>query len=98
MSFDSRFYQQAENELNERRLRNERVLAAHESEISKNSPDIIAVQRELAATGTKVIELILNKDKDFSESPIKQIHYQGYYHGSDFSIVLRVFLCHKSNI
>lgn len=65
MSFDSRFYQQAENELNERRLRNERVLAAHESEISKNSPDIIATQNQLAAAGAKVIELILNKDKDF---------------------------------
>lgn len=65
MSIDSRFFRQAEAELNERKLRSERLLAAREAEIAKKSPEIVNIQREISATTSKIISLILSKDKDF---------------------------------
>lgn len=65
MSIDSRFFRQAQAELNERKLRNERLLAAHEAEIAPKSPEIINIQHEISATTSKIISLILNKDEDF---------------------------------
>lgn len=65
MSIDSRFYRQAEAELNERKLRSERLLAAHESEIAQKSPEIIGIQHEISATASKIISLILDKNENF---------------------------------
>lgn len=66
MSFDERFYREAERILSERRAKNERLLAKREAEISEKYPEIARTKRELSATGARLIDLILTKDKDFS--------------------------------
>lgn len=66
MSFDERFYREAENLLNERRIKNERLLGKREAEIFGKYPEIGKTARALSATGGKLIGLILNKDGDFS--------------------------------
>lgn len=66
MSFDERFYREAEQLLNERRLKNERLLAKREAEIAEKYPEIAATERELSATGARLIDLILSRDNDFT--------------------------------
>lgn len=65
MSFDSRFYQLAEDELDERRLRNERILEGNLREIEQKFPEIYNINRELSLTSGKLITLILDHDEDF---------------------------------
>ena len=65
MSFDSKFYQLAENELNDRRSRNERILRKNELEISEKHPEIYKINRDIALTSAQLIKLILDHDKDF---------------------------------
>ena len=66
MSFDERFYREADRILSERRAKNERLLARREAEIAEKYPEIARTERELSATGARLIDLILTKDKDFS--------------------------------
>lgn len=66
MSFDERLYREAERILSERRIKNERLLAKREAEIAEKYPEIAQTERELSATGARLIDLILTKDKDFS--------------------------------
>lgn len=66
MSFDERFYREAERILNERRTKNERLLAKREAEITEKYPGIARTAWELSATSARLIDLILTKDKDFS--------------------------------
>ena len=65
MSFDSRFFQAAEDELNRRRLRNENILKRNEREIEKNQPGIYKIHREICLTSAKLISLILGDEPDF---------------------------------
>ena len=65
MSFNSRFYQAAEDELNERRLRNERILERNQREIEYKLPQVYDIHRELCLTSGKLISLILEHDGDF---------------------------------
>lgn len=65
MSFDSRFYQIAEDEINKRRLRSEWLLEKNEHEIEEKHPEIYTLNREISLTSSKLISLILNHEKDF---------------------------------
>ncbi len=65
MSFDARYYQEAEKKLGERRARSERELARHETEIAEKHPEILKLQREISLTSARLIDLILSRDKDF---------------------------------
>ncbi len=78
MSIDSRFFRQAEAELTERKLRNEKLLAAHEAEIARKSPEIVKIQQDISATASKIITLILNKDTDF-ERKFGEIQQQNLF-------------------
>lgn len=65
MSFDSRYFQLAEDEMNERRLRNQRILERNEREIEEKCPEAYAISRELSLTSAKLISFILNHEEDF---------------------------------
>lgn len=65
MSFDSRYFQLAEDEMNERRLRNQRILERNEREIEEKCPEAFAISRELSLTSAKLISFILNHEEDF---------------------------------
>ena len=65
MSFDSRFFQLAEDELEQRKSRNERILSQREREIETKHPEIYRIHRELGLTSGKLISLILEHDEDF---------------------------------
>lgn len=64
MSFDSKFYLMAENELNNRRTRNERLLTASEREIQEKHPDVYEIHRKVSTAGARIIELVMNRDPD----------------------------------
>lgn len=66
MSFDERFYREAQRIVGERRLKNERVLEKREARIAEQYPALARTERELSATGARLIDLILTRDKDFS--------------------------------
>lgn len=65
MSFDKKFFAAAATEMNNRRMRNERILEENEREISIKHPEIYKIHRELCLTSARVIALILDKDKDY---------------------------------
>lgn len=65
MSFDSRFFQLAEDELEQRKLRNERILSQREREIETKQPEIYKIHHELGLTSGRLISLILDHDEDF---------------------------------
>lgn len=65
MSFDSRYFQLAEDEMNERRLRNQRILERNEREIEEKCPEVFAINRELGLTSGRLISLILDHSDDF---------------------------------
>jgi len=65
MSFDTKFFRIAEDEINSRKLRNERILQQNEREIAVKQPEIYKIHRELCLTSAKLISLILNDEKDF---------------------------------
>ncbi|MCM1335455.1 MAG: hypothetical protein NC237_10430, partial [Eubacterium sp.] len=60
MSLNERFYREAEQILDERRAKNDRLLARREVEIAEKCPEATALSRELSATGARLVELILN--------------------------------------
>lgn len=66
MSFDSRYFTIAENELGMIRQRNARILLERETEIAKKCPDIAAIEKELSETTAKVIALIAEGSPDIS--------------------------------
>ncbi len=63
--FDVRFYNEAENKLNERRLRGERLLAKREEQVAEKNPELLKIQRDLSMTSARLIELILSRGDDF---------------------------------
>ena len=66
MSFDSKYFTIAENELSLIKQRNARILVDREMEISKKCPDIAAIEKELSETTAKVISLIAEGSPDIS--------------------------------
>lgn len=64
MSFDSKYYMAAENEINNRKLRNQRLEEAHRREISLKYPEIIRIDDEIRGTAGKIIRLIAACDPD----------------------------------
>ena len=65
MSFDTKFFHIAEDEINQRKLRNERILEQNEREITVKQPEIYKIHRELCLTSAKLISLILGDEPDF---------------------------------
>ncbi len=65
MSFDSRYFQIAEDEIDQRKARNQRILERNEREIAEKCPEVYAISRELSLTSAKLISLILNHEEDF---------------------------------
>lgn len=66
MSFDSKYYQAAENELNERKAANKRLDARNQREIESKCPEIVQIQKELRGTISSLIGLIGSNDPDFT--------------------------------
>lgn len=66
MSFDSKYFNIAENELSLIKQRNARILVDREMEIAKKHPDIAAIEKELSETTGKVIALIAEGSPDIS--------------------------------
>lgn len=66
MSFDSKYYQIAENQLNDRKSANQRLEEHNKREIEKNCPEIIEIQKALRGTMSSLIGLIGSNDPDFS--------------------------------
>ena len=62
MSFDTKFFHIAEDEINQRKLRNERILEQNEREIAVKQPEIYKIHRELCLTSAKLISLILGDE------------------------------------
>ncbi len=65
MSFENRHYFAAENELNERKARNERRLSSNEREISAKHPEIYKIHRDIISTAANLIQLISDHSPDF---------------------------------
>ena len=78
MSFDNKFYQLAENELNDRRSRSERILRRNELEIAEKHPEIYKINRDIALTSAELIKLILDHDKDFERKLSELEENNGY--------------------
>ena len=67
MGFDNKYFTQAENELNEIRLRNYRLQGSRENEIYEKYADIAAINRRLLSTSGRLLMLIADKNGDISE-------------------------------
>lgn len=65
MSFDAKYFQLAEREISDRKTRNERQLELNRREIAEKYPEIAEIDRRLMLTGSKLIKLIIDHDKDF---------------------------------
>jgi len=80
MSFDSKFYQIAEIQLDERRDANKRLEARNQREIDSKCPEITEIQRQLRGTISALIGLINSGDPDFSrkteELRVKNLEFQ----------------------
>lgn len=66
MSFDSRFYVQADDEMNRIRQKNQQLHELRTAEIREKYPDISDVQYQLRLTLSKVLTLIAEKPSDIS--------------------------------
>lgn len=67
MGFDNKYYTNAENELNEIRVKNTRIQSSREKEIFEKYPDIAAINRQLLSTAGRLFTLIADKNGDISE-------------------------------
>lgn len=67
MSFDSRYFAIADNELGIIKQRNSRILTAREAEIAEKHPEINAIERELSGTSGKLISLIADGVPDLEK-------------------------------
>ncbi len=64
MGFDKKFYTEAENELNDIRMKNQRTLAAREHETDEKFPEVGKIRRSLAGTTAKLLRIIADRDND----------------------------------
>lgn len=67
MGFDSRYFDEAESELEAVRMRNQRIAEMRIDEINEKCPDTAALRRELAGTSAKLIALITEKPENVHE-------------------------------
>ncbi len=79
MAYDKRFYEQAENEIKQRRLRSESSLAARTEEAERLIPEIAEIKNQLSRTSIELSKLIIRRDKDFRSNfdKIKEQNLQG---------------------
>ncbi len=79
MAYDKRFYEQAENEIKQRRLRSESALNARIRETEKLIPEIAEINSQLSSVSIELTKLILRRDKDFKKNfdKIREQNLQG---------------------
>lgn len=79
MSYDKRLYEQAEQALNNRRLKAESRLDLNIAEAERKIPEIAEIRRQLSSTSIELSKLIIKKDGDFRNNfeRIKNQNLQG---------------------
>ena len=79
MSYDKRLYEQAEQELNNRRLAAESRLEFNIAEAERKIPEIAEIRRQLSSTSIELSKLIIKRDGDFRRNfeKIKEQNLQG---------------------
>ena len=79
MSYDKRFYEQAENEIKRRRLYAENSLNARISEAEQLIPEISEIRTQLSRTSIELSKLIIRREKNFQENfdKIREQNLQG---------------------
>lgn len=79
MSYDKRFYEQAEQELDRRRLAAESRLDFNIAEAERKIPEIAEIRRQLSSTSIELSKLIIKKDGDFRKNfeKLKEQNLQG---------------------
>lgn len=65
MSYDKRIYEQAEQELDRRRLAAESRLDLNIAEAERKIPEIAEIRRQLSSTSVELSKLIIKRDGDF---------------------------------
>ncbi len=65
MSVDKKYFQAAEAEIEQHRIRNQRRLSKNEHDISANHPDIYAIHKKIAGTTARLFSLICEHSPDF---------------------------------
>lgn len=79
MSYEKRFYEQAENEIKQRRLNAESALNARIEEAERRIPEIAEIRSRLSQTSIELSKLIIRKEKNFRTNfdKIKEQNLQG---------------------
>lgn len=79
MSYDKRLYEQAEQELDRRRLAVESRLDFNIAEAERKIPEIAEIRQQLSSTSIELSKLIIKKDGDFRRNfeKLKEQNLQG---------------------
>lgn len=79
MSYDKRLYEQAERELNNRRLKAENRLDVNIAEAERKIPEIAEIRRRLSETSVELSKLIIKRDGDLRGNfeKLKEQNLQG---------------------
>ncbi|MDE6596734.1 MAG: DNA replication protein DnaC, partial [Oscillospiraceae bacterium] len=79
MSYDKRLYEQAEQELDRRRLSAESRLDFNIAEAERKIPEIAEIRRQLSSTSIELSKLIIKRDGDFRRNfeKLKEQNLQG---------------------